>query len=334
MTARNYCFTSFEKEQPLFDEEKVRYLIYQKELSPETNKEHWQGYVELYKPIRLPGLKRLLGSERIHVERRRGDRNSARDYCRKEESRIDGPYEFGTWIGTDNGSQGTRTDLRDAVDSFKKYIEEDPRNAIKRLCEEHTTEVIKYSRGFEFVRAKLCQATRTEETEGVLVYGESGTGKSYWVGKQYPGAYWRGQANHDNFEGYEGQETVIFDEFKGWITHALFTQLVGNSYDLRVNIKFSSYPFTAKLCIFVSNYLPENWYSTEKGLLFRPIERRLSRCLWFRKLEQIDGIGITPQIEEFRSDGLEVNEWERKTAYEKMIRRIKEENPFFVSKVY
>ena len=40
-----------------------------------------------------------------HHEQRRGTRDQARDYCRKVETRVEGPYEFGEWMVTGHGGE-------------------------------------------------------------------------------------------------------------------------------------------------------------------------------------------------------------------------------------
>jgi len=131
-TARAWCITLFipddatpyvvEKE-PEEDLEKqfegtpqgatnVRYAIWQREICPDTGRVHWQGYIEFASPQRPTALKTAIGVRRgdqrqrplrsgeIHWERRRGTREQARDYCRKQESRDprdgSGPFEWGT----------------------------------------------------------------------------------------------------------------------------------------------------------------------------------------------------------------------------------------------
>lgn len=61
-----------------------RYLVLQFERGEVEGRLHAQGYVEFTKPIRFESVRRLLSG--CHVESRQGDRNAARDYCRKEES--------------------------------------------------------------------------------------------------------------------------------------------------------------------------------------------------------------------------------------------------------
>lgn len=113
---RAACFTLFLHDEDSFpitalqiwtDPMQLRYAIWQIEECPETHRTHVQGYLELPKTKRFTGIKALFRDQSVHLEERRGSRTQARDYCRKDESRVQGPFEHGTWI---NGP-GERTDL-------------------------------------------------------------------------------------------------------------------------------------------------------------------------------------------------------------------------------
>ena len=139
MTSRAYCFTKFfdvdEYVSPLpFDDDftpedfhrllcddwvldlpahfghpEVSYCIAQVERSPETARLHVQGYCELRVAVRVAGLcTRVPSLLHCHVEARRGSREAARDYCRKEDSQVSGPVEHGVWSA---GDKGRRSDL-------------------------------------------------------------------------------------------------------------------------------------------------------------------------------------------------------------------------------
>ena len=117
-TTRNACFTSFNVDKLAglkenLDPNLVDYCVWQVERCPETDRLHIQGYLELKKPARFTGIKKILGDQSVHIEPRRGTRSEARDYCRKNESRVEGPYEFGTWR---EQTQGKRSDLDSVYD--------------------------------------------------------------------------------------------------------------------------------------------------------------------------------------------------------------------------
>ena len=59
---RNYCFTLHAETLPTleFPEDDVRYAIWQTEKCPETGRLHYQGYLELAKPMRIVAVKNLL----------------------------------------------------------------------------------------------------------------------------------------------------------------------------------------------------------------------------------------------------------------------------------
>lgn len=103
--ARDWCFTIFNQDwkHDIFNDGRVKYAVVQLEKAPDTGKLHFQGYMQLPKPMRIPGAKRLLECDSAHLEPRKGTREQAADYCKKPESRVDGPWEYGL-----KSSQGVR----------------------------------------------------------------------------------------------------------------------------------------------------------------------------------------------------------------------------------
>ena len=103
-TKMNYIFTDNTLE---FIPEKcdfLKYAVWQKEKAPETGHIHYQGYIELTKKCRITALKKIYPT--IHFEIRKGTQQQAIDYCKKEETRVEGPFIFGT-----PKKQGKRNDL-------------------------------------------------------------------------------------------------------------------------------------------------------------------------------------------------------------------------------
>lgn len=81
----------------------VSYLVFNIEEAPTTGRIHWQGYIELTKPMRIPGVKRTLyehwGNKTLfntaNLKVRDGTQEQAIAYATKEDTRVAGPYEFG-----------------------------------------------------------------------------------------------------------------------------------------------------------------------------------------------------------------------------------------------
>lgn len=77
-TSRDYCFTSYNVnamealKNSAVQNEKLKYIVFQKEVCPTTQRVHYQGYLQLKDPARVAGVKKVLGDEGAHVERRKG----------------------------------------------------------------------------------------------------------------------------------------------------------------------------------------------------------------------------------------------------------------------
>lgn len=279
MSLRNWCFTSYKTETnfDFSEDESVKYAIWQKERCPTTNREHWQGYIEFTKTCRISHVKKVLGDNSAHCEPRRGTREEAREYCRKEESRMEGPFEYGDF---GEGGQGKRSDLRAQALIIKDIQRENPKTAMQVIADRHPEFILKYARGVQTLLQNLPQAKRTEETKCLLVVGPPGTGKSTYVRNNYPEAFWKQSGTRQWWDGYGGEEVVVLDEFKGWIPATTFTQIVGNSSECRVEVKGGIIQFTSRLMVCISNFSPREWWSEER-VCFRAIERRLSEVLYF-----------------------------------------------------
>ena len=95
--ARSFMVTVWHKTPEEFlsglDTNVIKYGIWQLEKAPSTGELHIQGYFEFRKPMRVPAVKRAVASQSAHVEERNGTPQEAKDYCSKEETREEGPWE-------------------------------------------------------------------------------------------------------------------------------------------------------------------------------------------------------------------------------------------------
>lgn len=115
---RSYCFTIFNNkiDDIKYDNELIRYMIVGIEHTKD-NKEHLQGYLELHYPQRISRVKKSIGIDSIHLEKRKGTRLEAINYCKKEHKYT----EYGTLIK----GKGHRSDL----DNIKTLIKEGKDNS-------------------------------------------------------------------------------------------------------------------------------------------------------------------------------------------------------------
>lgn len=261
MSARHWCWTL---NNPTVEEElaieglKYRYIIYGHETGDEGT-HHLQGYAEFDCVMRLAGVKKLI--TRAHWEQRRSTREKARDYCKKQGEWL----EYGDWAA---GGRGARNDLRGAMELVKERV------PWIQMAEQMPEVVARNDRFLTkylaHVEEQQSQAFRKVE---VHVYeGAAGTGKTRKVKEQYPESFTVNAGEAFPFEGYNGQDVILLDDFYGGIPyHQLLRVLDGHQY--RVNVKGSHrYAMWTKVFI-TSNDKPELWYS--KGMT-PALRRRLT----------------------------------------------------------
>lgn len=213
---------------------------------------HIQGYLELshrQKP-RLTGVKKLLQCTRVHVEGRLGTRAEARDYCLK-----DGHFrEFGTWY---EAGAGHRVDLDELA---ALVLEGKTDQEIAAIAPVH---VLKHRRHIQDLREAARGPPRMRPEISVHVFwGDAGAGKSRaalrMVEELKKPYYWR-SCSDDWFDGYNGEEVVVVDDFGGDMTYKMFLRLT-DRYPLRVPVKGGYPPCFATTVIFTSNTHPCMWY--------------------------------------------------------------------------
>jgi len=276
--AKYYCFTSYAATLPTELPSGVTYLVYQREICPDTGREHFQGYLELEARQRLAGVRRVLGDPAVHVEVRRGTSQQAADYAKKEESRKPGtvPVELGEQSTV---VQGQRTDLL----AVKKLLDEGATE--REIADEQFSTWAKYYRAIE--RYKRLQVTvRDWKTELYIICGDTGVGKSRICRETYPEAYWKPRGSW--WCGYDSHETVVIDDFYGWLPWDLLLRLT-DRYPLLVETKGGSVQFVAKRVIITSNKTYTDWYSMDPA----PLTRRVTKYSWIGEGQQTSADCLT-----------------------------------------
>ena len=110
------------------------------------------------------------------------------------------------------------------------------------------------------------------------------------------GAYWKQRSNW--WDGYSTQETVVLDEFYGWLPFDLLLRLC-DRYPLLVETKGGQVQFVAKTIIITSNSLPSNWY---RSAYFPSFVRRVDHWhvfpIWGEHFETSDYAEFTSRAVE------------------------------------
>lgn len=273
MTSRRYLFTLWLHNQDVVTEENiqetferlvggdesgVRFVVGQLEQCPDTGRRHFQCYLEFTRPSRGSALSRLLGvpspSLRFEAARGSGDQNT--DYCTKEDTRISGPWQ----AGERSRGQGSRTDLSQAVATLRQH-------GLKRVASDHSETFVKFHRGLRALQAELLEVPTTYERKVVKVYwGSTGTGKTRRAYERNPDLYRAPAATKTGywFDGYQGQSTVLFDDYGGDGKYPItFLLQLLDGYPMQVPIKGGFAQWIPEKIIITSNLDPAMWYNGE-----------------------------------------------------------------------
>lgn len=242
----------------------VSYCVYQLEKG-ENGTPHHQMYCEFERAVNMSTVKSWL--PRAHIERRKGTQSQAIDYCTKEDTRIDGPWEYG-----EPKRQGARSDLEAPCELIKEGV------SMTQIAQEYPVEVVKFHRGFDRLNALL---NPPHKRDGIIIHvlwGPPGTGKSRRAHELYPDAYTYVDNTQGWFDGYEGQSVVLMDEFSCETPLRLLLRMF-DRYPHRMPIKGGYVSLCATTFVVTSNICPDCWYGGESAL-----QRRLSE---FGRIEEV-----------------------------------------------
>lgn len=224
-----------------------KYLIYQRERCPTTDRLHWQGTIIFRNPRNLNGLKRLAPT--YHWEPCRDIKKSIA-YCSKEESRVGTTIISGTYEGTPNWRE-------------TPYIQ---------LWDEHPEYMLRNWRAIREYKSISDAPART--TRVIALWGEPGTGKTWGATNNTPSSFFLKDGSKW-WDGYRGQSTIILDDLCGSIPFRDLLRWL-DRYPLRVEVKGATVALEGATWILTSNKKPSEWYP---NCDFRPLKRRIHICM-------------------------------------------------------
>lgn len=244
----------------------------------ETGKEgraHFQGYVEMVLPHRLSAMKKKV-SKSAHFEKRFGTQTEAIKYCQKEEGRIDGPYEFGTKSLIKTGERSDLLVIKDLLHTGKTVAE-------IADTDEFTGTMSRHYKFFLWFQKNCCLKSLPRNgsvaVKVILLFGETSTGKTDYACTRFKGAYWK-PSQSKWWDGYNGEDTVIFDDFNsGWFKWDTMMR-VTDKYSLKVEYKGGYVDYCATTMIFTTNTNPLFWYKSMCGK-YPSLARRFTQVLHF-----------------------------------------------------
>ncbi len=253
----------------------IRYICGQMEMEGHL---HFQGYVQLLSPQKMSWLKNNI-SYGGHYEAQLGSNTQARDYTRKEDTRINQARQPFIEFGTFCKGRGTRTDLV----SFKLAI----MNGVRKidLLTLYLNEMARYPKFYQMVRS-MVRPTRITDLTVRLNFGETGLGKSRYAYDNHPQLYALPLSNQLWFDGYDLHETALLDDFAGAASKLTLNDTLRllDRYPIQVQVKGCFAWWMPSLIIITTNVHPRNWYKwARREGQYRALVRRLTEVWWYRE---------------------------------------------------
>lgn len=259
--SKYWCFTHYGDLAPQMPAS-ATYLIYQREVCPDTQRKHWQGYVEFSIKKRRHSVQSELEAPGAHCELRRGTAQQAADYCRKSESAEEGTLKEEGTISKPAANE---------IAAVKTMIDEGA--SLSDIMENQFGTFLRYEKSL--IKAMQIKRSKTPATfqpiKVIVVWGKPGIGKSRWA-YQYAQAHYDGvlyykmhqKGGASWWDGYDDQKIIIIDDYEGDGPINEILQLTdGYGHNKEWPIKGGFTRINPEVIIFTSNHHPKDWYKNQ-----------------------------------------------------------------------
>lgn len=275
--------------------DQVNYFLVTEEVCPNTGKLHGQGYIQMKQPKSIKAMVDFL-KVGPHIEGAKGDATVNVSYCKKGANytgnwQKDGAnhpsYGDGLKILVEEGTvsyAGKRNDCDAVVEAIKSG------KKAREIADEMGDAYLKWGKNITAMCNMLIQPRNHNKPKEVHVfYGTTGTGKTRKAVTDFPDAYLMGGEMGKWFDGYEGESTVIFDEYRAQFTFGHLLRLL-DRYAMRVEFKGGSCEFVADMIIITCPEHPETWYKSldERDGKMAQLRRRITKIWEFTPGETVD----------------------------------------------
>lgn len=237
-----------------FTNDCLKYFVGQWERT-EQGKLHFHYVAIFNQPVKCSGAKRALDCWRGRLEPSKSD-DATLFYATREDKRLKGTelVEFGTPPPGQGRPQGKIEAMKAALDG----------KSLTYIMENYPDQYARYHAAINKIVDKMDTPRFLAQMPEVYIYwGPTGTGKSFAAYNENPGAYRKILAGKW-WDGYNNEETVIFEEFdpaaKNEQQIPEFLKIL-DRYPYRIEIKGGSMQLKAKKFIFTTNINPSGWWN-------------------------------------------------------------------------
>lgn len=266
-----------EEDEEILKEDKYKYLVYQIEKGEEEETEHIQAFL-YYENPRIWPKKRY---PTAHIEVSRCITASIK-YCQKEDTRVRGPYEFGT-----KPEQGRRTDLEELA----KEIMEGKKKP-EDFAKINPMAYVRYHKGLQAL-SELNKKHRDMNVKAKVIWlwGKAQGGKSYWIYQNLPGLSVYPKDATKWWNNYEQEDIILIDDFETqtW-GYRDFLRLL-DRYPYQAQNKGGYLKINSKYIVITCEYPPEELW--EAGNKLDQVIRRIDEVI---ELQREGGRGVKKPI--------------------------------------
>lgn len=280
MSARNWlCTFNIEKEDAenwqeilknFYELSRATYAVGQLEKGHETEHLHIQFFLNFKNKARISQITKV--NKKVHCEKVLVN-NGADTYCMKEDTRVEGPIEYGEkpvkrnskvdWKGVwDNACKGD-------LDKIPESIRVIHYNKLKAIAKDH----------MDF--------KDSDHLRGIWIWGKAGSGKSRWVREHCKPLY--PKLCNKWWDGYQGEKYVVMDDIMP--QHSVLAQQLkiwSDRYDCILETKGGAVHAQYDYFIVTSQYSMEEIFQDEKDLA------ALKRRFQIFHIKDIHGLSLCP----------------------------------------
>lgn len=247
---------------------------------------HTHLYFALKSPTRFTTVKKRFPP--AHIERANGSSKENVDYVKKEgkwegsmKAETSVPDSFEEWGEMPNDKSGNRNDMMDLYDMIKDGYSD------YEILEENAAYILQVDK-IEKVRQihkEEMYRNTFRNLEVTYIYGEPGIGKSRSVMEKYGYAnVYRVTDYMHPFDGYKGQDVIVFEEFYSSAVRISDMLNYLDGYPLELPCRYNN-----KIACFTKVYLisnipfPEQYHNikVEHEATYKAFVRRISKILLY-----------------------------------------------------
>lgn len=246
-----------------------KYLVFGYEIAPTTGTPHLQCFVCWENPRSIIAFRDAFTKKAIHIEvKLKGTHRQASDYCKKPETKdpahpAPGWEEFG-----ECPAQGSRTDWCVAFEQIKSGT------PVEEVVESQP-QLLPCIRALDSLKTKLLKP-KHRNVNVIVLWGDSGTGKSRWAYDNYPDLYSKPPGKW--WDGYTGQSTVLLDDYYGYIPYTELLNVL-DRYPYHAEIKGGYVWAQWSTVILTSNKSPHEWYRSKTD--HSALKRRIHKIFFY-----------------------------------------------------